>query len=740
MHTPASRDALASSHQHRARPGRWFAAIGAVLLAAGPFPMESAKAAHPTYETIDLGDPTGLLSSYASDINDSGHVIVNGSPVYSWSPSDGFVDIGNLGAEPVVGRDINASGQIVGDSSLSPTDPSTRAFIWTPGGTMEDLGTLGGRHSSALAINDNGLVVGFAETASNETHAFSWTAGGPMVDLGTPGVQSGAVDVNNSGDIVVRRFTSPTTSFVLRGGVEVDLQDLGGGETGATVINSSGAVAGDSTTASGDRHPVLWTQAGGMVDLGSFGGTFGTVTAINDAGQVAGRGEIANGDEIAFFWSQSSGVVHLPTFGGYETRPAAMNESGQVVGYGVLPQPNPDHAFLWTLADGMIDLGVEYAYGINESGQIAASVVRPGLRRAALLQPVVADVNGNGIEDVLEVIGLPGAFADDNAPDPTFGSIESANGNVVTVADAPAPDGVRITVTGPVPADKATFSVCGMTLKLAPGSDVIVTCGSLTVTVVAGAAEVVVGDGLVVVMVPQGATAKISDLGDGSYFVENLGASGDVTVSVDGSPSTVTPGQSTTVSAGDSTPPQVVCGTAPTFIIGQPAASVSATVTDSESGPAATTVSAAANTAQVGTFTANVTGYDNAGNTSSVACSYSVTYLFQGFSAPIDNLPTVNSAKAGQAIPIKWRVTNFQGVGVGDPASFVSVTSASASCSLAAPFDAVETYAGNSGLQYLGNGWWQFNWKTPKSYAGLCRSMSLNLTDGIARTAAFTFK
>jgi len=31
--------------------------------------------------------------------------------------------------------------------------------------------------------------------------------------------------------------------------------------------------------------------------------------------------------------------------------------------------------------------------------------------------------------------------------------------------------------------------------------------------------------------------------------------------------------------------------------------------------------------------------------------------------------------------------------------------------------DAIETYAGSiaSGLQYLGNGIWQFNWKTPKT-------------------------
>ena len=55
--------------------------------------------------------------------------------------------------------------------------------------------------------------------------------------------------------------------------------------------------------------------------------------------------------------------------------------------------------------------------------------------------------------------------------------------------------------------------------------------------------------------------------------------------------------------------------------------------------------------------------------------------------------------------------------------------------------DTIETYSGNSGLQYLGNGNWQFNWKTPKSYAGQCRVMRLNLADGItSRIAEFQFK
>ena len=78
-----------------------------------------------------------------------------------------------------------------------------------------------------------------------------------------------------------------------------------------------------------------------------------------------------------------------------------------------------------------------------------------------------------------------------------------------------------------------------------------------------------------------------------------------------------------------------------------------------------------------------------------------------------------NAAKAGQTIPIKWRLTNAIGTPISNPSSFVSITSSPTSGSCSGTPDAIETYTGSSGLQYLGDGNWQFNWKIPKSYAGL---------------------
>ena len=126
----------------------------------------------------------------------------------------------------------------------------------------------------------------------------------------------------------------------------------------------------------------------------------------------------------------------------------------------------------------------------------------------------------------------------------------------------------------------------------------------------------------------------------------------------------------------DLSDPTVTCAAA-SFAVNQPGASVSASVADAVSGPVATSVSAPANTSTAGTFSVNLTGEDLAGRTKVKSCSYTVGYVFTGFFQPIDNLPTVNKANAGQTIPVKWRITDYNGVGISTPASFVSITSGS---------------------------------------------------------------
>ncbi len=121
----------------------------------------------------------------------------------------------------------------------------------------------------------------------------------------------------------------------------------------------------------------------------------------------------------------------------------------------------------------------------------------------------------------------------------------------------------------------------------------------------------------------------------------------------------------------------------------------------------------------------------------------SVTYNFEGFFAPVDNPPIVNTAKAGSAIPINWRLTTSGEAPISDPNSFVGLVSYQVSCGttdgLEAPLETVAS--GSSGLQYKGDGNWQINWKTMANYPrGSCRFMELRLNDGTSHYANFKFK
>jgi hypothetical protein len=191
----------------------------------------------------------------------------------------------------------------------------------------------------------------------------------------------------------------------------------------------------------------------------------------------------------------------------------------------------------------------------------------------------------------------------------------------------------------------------------------------------------------------------------------------------------------------DKVPPTVSCNAA-SFVLNEPGAQVSATVTDTLSGPVNGTESAAADTSSVGLKSVSITGLDIAGNSTTSSCSYTVGFNFDGLFAPIDKPNTMNVSKAGQAIPLKWRLTDY----FGDPVtslSSVQATVTGISCALGTSTDLVEEVAaGSSGLQNLGDGYYQFNWKTPTSYAGTCKQLNLNLGEGVVRTnlALINFK
>jgi hypothetical protein len=141
----------------------------------------------------------------------------------------------------------------------------------------------------------------------------------------------------------------------------------------------------------------------------------------------------------------------------------------------------------------------------------------------------------------------------------------------------------------------------------------------------------------------------------------------------------------------------------------------------------------------VGTTTVTCSATDSHGNTATGSFAVTVTYGWNGFFQPVDNPPTVNTVKAGSAIPVKFSLTGNQGLNIftaGYPAS------APYTCSATAPTDAIETTvtAGTSSLSYdATSDTYTYIWKTDKTWAGTCRALVVKLADGTTKTANFQF-
>ena len=134
-------------------------------------------------------------------------------------------------------------------------------------------------------------------------------------------------------------------------GIDTRTRSVAVNNRGDIETSGSGLPVGQSTTsrvAVAGAEPIA---AFAIIDLGTLGGSTIDVVAITDAGQVVGSSSLA-GDAIthAFSWTAAGGMIDLGTLDDYSTA-FAVNDGGQVVGR------NRRNAFSWTASGGMIDLG-----------------------------------------------------------------------------------------------------------------------------------------------------------------------------------------------------------------------------------------------------------------------------------------------------------------------------------------------------------------------------------------------
>jgi hypothetical protein len=115
-----------------------------------------------------------------------------------------------------------------------------------------------------------------------------------------------------------------------------------------------------------------------------------------------------------------------------------------------------------------------------------------------------------------------------------------------------------------------------------------------------------------------------------------------------------------------------------------------------------------------------------------------VLYPWSGFFSPVDNTGTLNTAKAGLAIPVRFSLGGNQ------PAPVVASgypTVQSVTCP-AWPTDAIEetVSASGSSLKYdAATGQYVYTWKTTKGWANGCRRLTFVFKDGTRQEATFKF-
>lgn len=242
---------------------------------------------------------------------------------------------------------------------------------------------------SAVKINNRGLVAG----SSGEQPAV-WNGDG-VTRMTALFAGSYILDINNRGAMVgvaaTEEFKFPDTGFVYdqAGLRHIKLRDPWTGNSYATAINDSGAVAGWVIAQTGTVTGfVISRRRPEIIDPRPvFGGDWSGPRSMNSAGHTVGSAETSENQGFRAFLYRNKGLKDLGTLGGLHSDAMDINDLDQIVGYSdtVLMDPwesPPVHAFLYE-HETMNDLGTlggtsSRGYAINRAGTVVGTAQLSG--------------------------------------------------------------------------------------------------------------------------------------------------------------------------------------------------------------------------------------------------------------------------------------------------------------------------------------------------------------------------
>jgi len=183
------------------------------------------------------------------------------------------------------------------------------------------------------------------------------------------------------------------------------------GATSVTVedINDAGEIVGTYNDANFVRHAVLWDAAGWHeLALPPGDEVNGIARAINNAGQIVGTSDDFVQPTFGLLWSADTPGTYtvLNNDSGASVLPNDINENGVVAGgWGV-----PSRAFVWTLAEGLVDYGIPDPTVADQQARWTA--VNDSGKLIGFWNVHVADIHATlGEVGTPAVVGMGGASA-----------------------------------------------------------------------------------------------------------------------------------------------------------------------------------------------------------------------------------------------------------------------------------------------------------------------------------------
>ncbi|WP_143104940.1 hypothetical protein [Amycolatopsis regifaucium] len=259
----------------------------------------SDNAAVASTRYVDLGEVSGVLDSFAVDVND--HVFV-------------------------IGMSRKNQGE-----SHEPT-------VWDRGGRRTVLPDLPDNAGSTYpkAINGRNETIGRAPTTDGRIHAVRWTSDHRIIDMeflpGTTGLEANAIGAD--GTVIGYAMPGMRPARWDRTGRVSELTGPPGlRNITATAVNDHGLIAGYGFGEGWRTQPLLWNSSGEMRALALPSGITTAVAAgLNNRGTVVG----GSGD-FALLWDRGGRPTVLPNLSGETSYATAINERGTVLGYSSAP-------------------------------------------------------------------------------------------------------------------------------------------------------------------------------------------------------------------------------------------------------------------------------------------------------------------------------------------------------------------------------------------------------------------